>query len=117
MPPASHQRNGHAHYLCSVRNKLIRATPEETVRQAFIRFLLADVGVPPKMLEAKMPLSRFQKGAAGRMDPVVFGVNDANKRFPALIVECKEPSQPLVDRHAEQAFDEGFLLQKGGYTR
>jgi hypothetical protein len=108
---ASHQRSGHAHYLCLVRNKLIRATPEEAVRQAFIRFLLAEVGVPPEMLEAEVPLSRFQKGVAGRMDLVVFGVDEAGKRFPALIVECKEPTQPLVDRHAEQAFDYDDIIE------
>ncbi|QIX62732.1 type I restriction enzyme HsdR N-terminal domain-containing protein [Hymenobacter sp. BT18] len=99
----AYRRGGVACYLCHARKKLIKSTPEEVVRQAFIRFLLNEVKVPADCLEAEVPMSDFRKGAAGRADIVIYARQSDVELVPIAIVECKEPSQPIIDQHLRQA--------------
>lgn len=99
---APYSRNGQACHLCHARKKLIKTTPEEEIRQAFISFLVQEVGVPAHCLTAEVPMSHFQKGASGRADIIISGTNEAGALHPVAVVECKEPSQPLIDKHFTQ---------------
>lgn len=102
LAKATYTRNGHACYLCHARKKLIITTPEEEVRQAFINFLLHEVGVPAHCIKAEVPMSEFKKGASGRADIIIYNANEARHSQPVAIVECKEPKQPLIDHHFSQ---------------
>ena len=49
--PKVYKRAGKECYLDPIRNKLINVTPEETVRQRVIQFLI-ETGTPSNMKEA-----------------------------------------------------------------
>ena len=108
-----YRRGGKPCYECSARKKLILSTSEEEVRQAFIRFLLVEVGVPADCLEAEVPMSRFASGGRGRADIIVYGHNSAGDKVPVAIVECKEPNQPLIDRTLTQVTGYDAVAQAG----
>lgn len=108
-----YRRGGKPCYECSARKKLIISTSEEEVRQAFIRFLLVEVGVPADCLEAEVPMSRFASGSRGRADIIVYGYNPTGIKVPVAIVECKEPNQPLIDRTFTQVIGYDAVAQAG----
>ena len=76
-----------------IREILILETPEEIIRQKFIRYLIDNLKVPKNKIGVEVPMCHFQKGAKGRADIVVYGEDD-NTIF---IVECKAPNIPLID--------------------
>ncbi len=80
-----------------IRKKWLVCTPEEWVRQHFIRFLVEHRGVPPLMIRQEMPLEIF--GVKRRPDIVVF----ASDGRPVLIVECKAPEVRLSNDALQQA--------------
>ena len=49
LPPI-YQRNGRGCYLDPIREKLIYITPEETIRQQVLSYLIHDRSVPQKMI-------------------------------------------------------------------
>ena len=46
-------KNGKECIFCQTRKKLIQVTPEEEVRQNFIRTLINDYGVPADLIETR----------------------------------------------------------------
>jgi hypothetical protein len=118
---ATYRRGGVACYLCHARKKLIRSTPEEVVRQAFIQFLLNEVQVPADCIAAEVPMSYFRKGAAGRADIIIYARQPDDELAPIAIVECKEPNQPIIDQHLRQAerydaiVDTGLVITTNGH--
>lgn len=108
-----YRRGGKPCYECSARKKLILSTSEEEVRQAFIRFLLMEVGVPADCLEAEVPMSRFVSGSRGRADIIVYGYNPTGNKIPVAVVECKEPNQPLIDRTFTQVLSYDAVARAG----
>ncbi|MBC6612424.1 type I restriction enzyme HsdR N-terminal domain-containing protein [Hymenobacter sp. BT507] len=98
----SYRRGGKSCYLCHARKRLIQATPEEAVRQAFIRFLLHEVKVPPDSLRAEVPMSYFEVGAVGRADIIIFARKRDGLDEAVAIIECKAPSLPILDSHLTQ---------------
>ncbi len=79
-----------------VRQKYVRLTPEEWVRQHFIQFLLNDRGAPRSLLSVEMGF-RYQR-MLRRADIVVY---DRTGK-PLLMVECKAPDVAL----RQAAFDQ-----------
>ena len=79
-----------------VRKKYVALTPEEWVRQNFIRYLIDERDCPASLMsvEKGMVLNDLRK----RSDIVVHDQNGA----PALIVECKAPSVTIN----QAAFDQ-----------
>jgi len=81
-----------------IRKKYIALTPEEWVRQNFIRYLISEKAYPASLisLEKHFTYNRMQK----RSDILVYDRN-AN---PVLMVECKSPdvkiSQAVFDQIA-----------------
>ena len=80
-----------------IREKLIVSTPEEVVRQKFIRYMIEVMQVPKNRIDIEVPLSRFKPGTKGRADIVIFGELIPEENVPILIVECKAPSVPIFD--------------------
>lgn len=83
-----------------IRKMLVLKTPEEIVRQKFIRYLIKDLNVPENKIEIEVAMSHFEKGARGRADIVVY--NEDNEAL--FLVECKSPNISLIDTVWEQIF-------------
>lgn len=99
-----YQKDGKDCLLCLCRKKLIQITPEEIVRQDTIKTLVKDYNVPIEMIDVEVPLSYYEKGKKGRVDIIVSGYDsDNNSKIPLMLIECKAPDVPLVDKVFEQA--------------
>ncbi|KAB2952906.1 type I restriction enzyme HsdR N-terminal domain-containing protein [Heliorestis acidaminivorans] len=103
--PKLYLRNGQECLLDPIRQKFIQANPEEIVRQRVIQFLINEMSVPLNMIDTEVQLSKYKKGAKGRMDIVVYGVTESNLVEPVLIVECKAEDVPLTDKVFSQVFN------------
>lgn len=78
------------------RKKFVRLTPEEWVRQHFVRYLVQAHHYPAALiaLEKELDFNRVHL----RADVVVY----SRKAEPLLIVECKAPDVPIRQEHFDQ---------------
>lgn len=78
-----------------IRRKWVRLTPEEWVRQNFVRFLTGVKGYPPSLIaiEKQIKLGELSK----RYDIAVYYNTE-----PWLVIECKEPEVPIDQKVLEQ---------------
>ncbi len=98
------------------RNKWIKLTPEEWVRQNFLHFLVTHEGFPKGLIsvEKQIQLLKLKK----RYDAVVFN----NKLQPLVLIEFKAPNvnidQAVVDQAVRynQEFQVEFLILSNGLT-
>lgn len=102
--PEVYKRHGKECYLAPVRQKLIYITPEETVRQRMISYLMNEVNVPKEAILVEEHLSHYHVNSKRRADIVVRGTQDETD-YPILIVECKAPEVYLDQKAHEQVFD------------
>ena len=58
LPPI-YKRNGKDCYLDPIREKLIQITPEETIRQQVISYLLDKLEIPHTMIRVEERLSHY----------------------------------------------------------
>ena len=85
-----------------MRKYFVPKTPEETVRQKTIMFLITELGVPCNRLRIEEAMSHVKKRARGRADIVVY--RDDEKKKPLLVIECKAPEVDIsCDEVREQA--------------
>ena len=87
-----------------LRRKEVAATPEEQVRQWFIRQLQERCGVPPTLMMSEAPL-RFG-GKRFRADILVYDREAA----PLAVVECKRPDVALDGAVIRQAMRYDIVL-------
>lgn len=80
-------KNGKAYILCQIRNKEIKLTPEEVVRQLYLMVLMRDYSYPNYriQLEYEVSFGREKK----RADIVI--TDKDNHNVPYIIVELKKP--------------------------
>jgi len=78
-----------------------RGTPEEPVRQALVRHLVEDLGVPRQCLRLEMSLSPWDAKVRDRVDVAVFSAS-GGAAVPVLLAECKAPEIPLDGEVAAQ---------------
>ena len=114
-----------ASVLDPVRRKKVAAKPEEQVRQALVRWLMADIKIPPRLISVEYSLSALDRSCRKRADIVAWkpGGKDGGL-VPWLLVECKAPGIPLADnvadqvrRYAEKIRAAFVLITNGGTTR
>jgi hypothetical protein len=92
------QNKGRDEIFDPVRKIFVALTPEEWVRQNFIRYLAAEKKVPLSLIgvEKTLTLNTMTR----RSDILVFG----NSGLPVMVVECKAPnieiSQAVFDQVA-----------------
>lgn len=102
--PAVYKRHGKECYLDPIRQKLIYITPEETVRQRMISYLINELKVPEKAILVEEHLSHYHIASRKRADIIVHGTKNGTN-YPVLIVECKAPEVFLDEKTHEQVFD------------
>jgi len=72
---------------CLVRNKEVKLTPEETIRQLYLQILMDEYGYHSSRIELEYPVSfGIEKK---RADIVIFDKD--NKRAPYILIELKKP--------------------------
>jgi hypothetical protein len=81
--------------------KSVRGAPEEPVRQALVRHLVEDLGVPRQCLRLEMSLSSRDRKVRDRVDVAVFSAAGGTA-VPVLLAECKAPGIPLDAQVAAQ---------------
>jgi len=85
----------------------VRGTPEEAVREALVRHLVEDLGVPRVCLRTEMALAPWDRKIRDRVDVAVFAAA-GGAAVPILLAECKAPEIPL---------DAGVAAQVRRYLR
>lgn len=103
--PKIYKRGNKDCYLDPVRKKLIYITPEETVRQKVISYLINVLDVPAEMISVEAHLSHYGVKSKRRADIIVHGADDEGILRPVAIVECKAPGIILGEKTADQITD------------
>jgi len=80
----------------NIRKKYVVLTPEEWVRQHFIRFLTEEMHYPASLISVELFLKL--NNTSRRSDVVVFDKNGK----PLMIIECKAPAVPLSQATFDQ---------------
>lgn len=103
--PPKYKRNGKDCYRDPIRKRLLYVTPEETIRQQVISYLLDTLEVPAKMIDVEVPLSHFLSKTRKRADIVIWG-NCKKEGYihPLAVIECKADNIPLDEKVKDQAF-------------
>lgn len=103
--PKTYKKDGKDCYLDPIRKKLIYITPEETVRQKVISYLIDTLQVPIEMITVESHLSHYGISSNRRADIIVHGIDSDNSRVPIAIVECKAPGIILGESVGDQLAD------------
>ncbi len=87
-----------------LRQKIVALTPEEGVRQGFIRYLIDALGYPSGLManEYSIRIGRLER----RCDTVIFG----DDLSPLMIVEYKAPHIALTQEVIDQVFRYNSVL-------
>ena len=78
----------HYYLTCRIRNKEIKLTPEEVVRQLYLMILMDDYGYPAERIQLEYGVT-FGRDDSKRADIVVFDKDNPNAAY--IIVELKKP--------------------------
>ena len=96
-------RNGKECYLDPIRKRLIYITPEETVRQHVVSYLLDELDVPPDMIRVEEPLVHYGLKSKKRADIIIERFNaEEGAVEPLVVIECKAPEVMLSDSVVKQ---------------
>ncbi|MBQ7516459.1 MAG: type I restriction enzyme HsdR N-terminal domain-containing protein [Schwartzia sp.] len=112
------------YYYDTIRQKPIRITPEETVRQEVVSFLIDKSNVPVHMLRVEESLAHHVKDCLDRSDVVIMRMADDHESVvPLAVIECKREELELDDnmiaqaqKYAEQLKCSFFMLTNGKKT-
>lgn len=103
--PKVYKRNGRDCYLDPIRRKLIFITPEETVRQQALSYLINDLNVPTDMISVEDHLSHYGLKSTRRADIVIKCFTHDDELIPIAVVECKAPGIGLGEKVTDQMLD------------
>lgn len=110
LPPV-HISEGKEYYLDPFRNRLILKTPEETVRQQVLQYLLSYINAPKEYIQVEMLLSKYGVDSKRRADIIIEKYDeDSNFISPLAVVECKAPEIMISDDAIVQAIDYADML-------
>ena len=101
--PKIYKRKNQDCYLDPIRKKLIQITPEETIRQKVISYLIDELNVPEDMILVEEHLSHYGIDSKQRADIVILAATDKGDEIPLTVIECKAPEIPLADNVFYQA--------------
>lgn len=104
LPPI-YERKGRQCYLDFIRQKLIYITPEETVRQTIISYLLNELKIPREVISVEQHLSHYGINTKKRADIVIHKIDSEGNFHPVAIIECKAPNVYLDEKAEKQILD------------
>ena len=107
--PKLYMRQRKECYLDPIREKLIYVTPEETVRQRMISYLINELNVPKEAIGVEEHLSHYGINSKYRADIIVHGRNGRDDD-PILIIECKAPDVYLDEKTLNQVTNYCYLV-------
>lgn len=90
--------NGQKELFDRLRGRWVVITPEEHVRQIFIKHLISREGYPASHIAVESHF-RFENGRSQRCDIIVYD----SKLKPFMVVECKAQSVEITQAVALQA--------------
>ena len=90
------KQNNRLFVFCGQRKKYVSLTPEEFVRQHFVRFLIEEKKYPASLIAIEQPIDF--NGMKKRCDAILFD----NEAKPKLIIELKAPNVAIT----QQVFDQ-----------
>ncbi|MBR4383897.1 MAG: type I restriction enzyme HsdR N-terminal domain-containing protein [Selenomonadaceae bacterium] len=103
--PQVYRVENQAAYFDPVRKKLVFVTPEETVRQCLIPWLLGEIGVPENFLRVEGKFSRYGLNVKTRADFIIEARDvKENSIYPVAVIVCKSPKIELDDNAFRQMF-------------
>lgn len=98
--------NGDECYLCIVRKRLIKATPEEKIRQEVLKFLIEEKMVPIEMICVEMRLDKYEIEATNDRADIIIemeeNINNSVTLKPIVVIECKSQDTALTYKTVEQ---------------
>lgn len=102
LPPI-YKKNGKDCYLDPIRKKLITISPEETVRQKVLSYIITELKVPLHAIMVEQHLSHYGINSRRRADIVIEALTrDKNNILPLAVIECKAPNVPLDEKAMKQ---------------
>ena len=93
-------------YYDPIRKKGIPVTPEETIRQQVLRYLLDVCHIPEKNIASEDSMAHYEKNATIRADITVRNGNDT-----LLIIECKAPQITIEGEPVRQLFGYNNIMK------
>jgi type I site-specific restriction-modification system R (restriction) subunit len=99
------QKEGQTMIFDAYRRRWVKLTPEEWVRQNFIRYLVEEKHYPASLMAVEHSLKINRQ--VFRADAVVFSTNGQ----PLLLVECKAPEVKITQKVFEQIVRYNFEFQ------
>lgn len=103
--PNTFNNSGKSYYIDPIRQKLILITPEETVRQRMISFLIHKMKISPMLITVEEPLSHYGVNSKLRADIIILATDDNGDKYPLCVIECKAPDIPLAESVSNQMFE------------
>ncbi|HWS01737.1 MAG TPA: type I restriction enzyme HsdR N-terminal domain-containing protein, partial [Prolixibacteraceae bacterium] len=110
------RKEGRTLVFDAYRRRWVKLTPEEWVRQHFIRYLVEEKHYPASLIAVEHSLKINRQDF--RADAVVFSTSGN----PLLILECKAPDVKIIQKVFEQIvrynyeFQVGFLIVTNGLS-
>ena len=99
------QREGKPDVYDDLRRKFVRLTPEEWVRQHFVRYLIDDLGYPQLLMQNEVALRLGE--TVKRCDTLLY---DKALR-PQMILEYKAPHVTLTESVLQQIVRYNYVLR------
>ena len=99
------QREGKPYVYDNLRRKFVRLTPEEWVRQHFVRYLIDDLGYPQPLMQNEVALRLGE--TVKRCDTLLY---DKALR-PQMILEYKAPHVTLTETVLQQIVRYNYVLR------
>lgn len=108
LPPFSariERREGKLYIWDILRQRAVRLTPEEWVRQHMIHYLIGGLGYPTELLMNEVALQVGE--ARKRVDSILYD----RQLKPLMLLEYKAPEVPLGERVLQQALRYNMALR------
>lgn len=104
FPTRLEQRQGKPYVWDEWRNKMVRLTPEEWVRQHLMHYLVEHLGYPKQLLGTEIGLK------VGTMSKRADALLYNRQLQPQMLIECKAPEVRLSDEVLMQAIRYNMAL-------
>lgn len=104
FPARLEQRQGKPYIWDEWRNKMVRLTPEEWVRQHLMHYLVEHLGYPKQLLGTEIGLK------VGTMSKRADALLYDRQLRPQMLIECKAPEVRLSDEVLMQAIRYNMTL-------